>query len=58
MLNYPLLVKNSLDKNNKIVDSGYIYMDPLVTPEILFKTVFNDEIKKRHPFSNNYIKYI
>jgi hypothetical protein len=53
MLNYPLLVKNSLDKNNKIVDSGYIYMDPLVTPEILFKTVFNDEIKKRHPFTLN-----
>jgi len=53
MLNYPLLVKNSLDKSNKIVDNGYMYMDPLITPEVLFKTIFNDELEKPQSLTLN-----
>ncbi|ORX64063.1 hypothetical protein BCR32DRAFT_273241 [Anaeromyces robustus] len=54
LLNFSLPVKNSLNKQNPIInDKKYIYIDPLITPELICKTLFDDNLEERTKYSLN-----
>ncbi|ORX51428.1 hypothetical protein BCR36DRAFT_351191 [Piromyces finnis] len=47
LLNRSLPVKNSPKVNSMVYDRHPIYLDPLITPEIIYNTLFDDKYEQR-----------